>query len=122
MYGKAERLRVVWREVWLREVTPQVRVVVIATKGDPIMLVSTEVTLPPEAIIPLYAARFPMEMELALRDLKQYGGLGDYQGWTLLAIHRFVHLALTACCLWRLTLLQAQQAAWLGAERSTPGG
>jgi hypothetical protein len=120
IYGKAERLRVVWREVWLREVTHQVRVVVIATKGDPILLVSTDVTLPPEAIIQLYAARFPIE--LALRDLKQYGGLGDYQCWTLLAIHRFVHLALTACCLWRLTLLQDQQAAWLGAERSTPAG
>ena len=55
-------------------------------------------------------------MELSLRDLTQYGGLGADQCDTLLAIHRFVHLAVTAFCLWRLTLLQDQQAPWLGAE------
>jgi hypothetical protein len=61
-------------------------------------------------------------MELVLRDLKQYGGLGDYQCRTLLAIHRYVHLALTACCLWRLTLLQDQQAPWLTATTASPAG
>jgi hypothetical protein len=106
---------VVWRDVWLRDVTCQVRVVVIATEHVPILLVSTDLTLPPAVIIQLYAARFPME--LTLRDLKQYCGLGNYQCYTLLAIHRFVHLAVTAFCLWRLTLLQDQQAPWLGAER-----
>jgi hypothetical protein len=114
IYGKEERLHVVWRDMWLRDVTCQVRVVVIATEHAPILLVSTDLTLPPAVIIQLYAARFPME--LGLRDLKQYYGLGDYQCYTLLAIHRFVHLAVTAFCLWRLTLLQDQQAPWLGAE------
>src|SRR5262245_33291505 len=114
IYGKEERLRVVWRDMWLRDVTCQVRVVVIATEHAPILLVSTDLTLPPAVIIQLYAARFPME--LSLRDLKQYCGLGDYQRYTLLAIHRFVHLAVTAFCLWRLTLHQDQQALWLGAE------
>ena len=120
IYGKEERLQVVWRDVWVRDVAHQVRVVVVATKREPILLVSTDLTLPPEAIIQLYAARFPME--LALRDLKQYCGLGDYQCYTLLAIHRFVHLALTACCLWRLTLLQEPQAQWLTAEGATLAG
>jgi len=120
IYGKAKRLRVVWRDVWLRDVTHKVRVVVIATKGDPILLVSTDVTLPPAAIIELYAARFPLE--LTLRDLKQYGGLGDYQCQSLLAIQRFVHLALTACCLWRLTLVHDQQAPWLTAATASPAG
>jgi DDE superfamily endonuclease len=120
IYGKEETVHVVWRDVWLREVTHKVRVVVIATKGEPILLVSTDITLSPEIIIQLYAARF--SMELALRDLKQYEGLGDYQCWTLLAIHRFVHLALTAYCLWRLTLLQDRQAPWLTAEPATPAG
>jgi DDE superfamily endonuclease len=106
--GKEEHLQVVWRDVWLRDVTHKVRGVVVATKHEPILLVSTDLTLPPEAIIQLYAARFPLE--LTLRDLKQYGGLGDYQCYTLLAIQRFVHLALTACGLWRLTRLQDQQA------------
>ena len=70
-------MQVVWRDVWLRDVTHKVRVVVVATKREPILLVSTDLTLPPAAIIQLYAARFPME--LSLRDLKQYLGLGDYQ-------------------------------------------
>jgi hypothetical protein len=120
IYRKEERLRIVWRDVWLRDVSQPVRVVGIATKGDPLLLVSADVTLAPAVIIQLYAARFPME--LALRDLKQYGGLGDYQCWTLLAIHRFVHLTLTACCLWRLTLLRDQQVPWLAAEHSGPAG
>jgi DDE family transposase len=120
IYSKEERLQAVWRDVWLRDVRPKVWVVVVATTHEPILLVSTDRTLPPEAIIQLYAARFPLE--LSLQDLKQYWGLGDYQCDTLLAIHRFVHLALAACCLWRLTLLQDQQAAWLGAEHMSPAG
>jgi hypothetical protein len=75
--GKEERLRVVWRDMWLRDVTCQVRVVVIATEHAPILLVSTDLTLPPAVIIQLYAARVPLER--SLRDLKQYGGLGDDQ-------------------------------------------
>jgi hypothetical protein len=120
IYGQAERLQVVWRDVWLRDVTCKVRVVIIATKREPILLVSTDLTLPPAVIIQLYAARFPIE--LSLRDLKQYCGLGDYQCYTLLAIHRFVHLAVTAFCLWRLTLIQDQQAPWLSTERMSPAG
>jgi hypothetical protein len=120
IYSKEECLQVVWRNVWLRDVTDKVRVVAIATKHEPILLVSTDVSLPPTVIIQLYAARFPME--LALRDLKQYCGVGDYQCQTLLAIHRFVHLALTAFCLWRLTLLQDQQAPWLSMERTSSAG
>jgi hypothetical protein len=61
-------------------------------------------------------------MELALRDLKPYCGVGDDQCQTLLAIHRVVHLALTAFCLWRLTLLQEQQAPWLSMKRTSPAG
>jgi hypothetical protein len=118
--SQEERLQGVWRDVWWRDVRPKVRVVVVATKREPILLVSTDRTLPPEAIIQLDAARFPLE--LSLRDLQQSCGLGDDQCDTLLAIHRFVPLALTACCLWRLTLLQEQQAAWLGAEHMSPAG
>jgi AAA domain len=110
----------VWRDVWLREVTHKGRVVVLATTGEPLLVVSMDVTLPPEVMIPLSAARFPLE--LRLRDLKQYGGLGDSQCYTVLAIHRFVQLALTAFCLWRLTRLREQPTPWLPAERATPAG
>jgi DDE superfamily endonuclease len=73
--GQEERLRVVWRDLWLRDVTGQVRVVVMATEHAPILLVSPALTLPPAVIIPLAAARFPME--LSLRDLQPSGGRGD---------------------------------------------
>jgi hypothetical protein len=120
LYGQAAHLQVVWRDGWLRAVTHKVRVVVVATKHEPILLVSTDRTLPPAAIIQLYAARVPLE--LTLRDLQQYGGRGDYQGDTLWAIHRLVPLALTACCLWRLTLRQDQQAPWLTTATASPAG
>jgi hypothetical protein len=120
IYGKVQTVHVVWRDVWLRDVTCKVRVVVVATQGEPILLVSTDSCLPPAVIIQLYAARFPLE--LAVRDLKQYLGLGDYQCQGLLAIHRFVHLAVTAFCLWRLTLLRDQREPWLTAAHATPAG
>ena len=73
--GKAARVQVVGCDVCRRNVTPKVRVVVIATNGDPILLVSTDGTLLPEVMIQLSAARFPLA--LSLRDLKQYSRLGD---------------------------------------------
>jgi Transposase DDE domain len=120
IYGQEERLRVVWRDVWVHDVTPKVRVVVVATTREPVLLVSPDLALSPMAIIQLYAARCPME--LTLRELQPYGGLGDDQCSTLLAIQRFVHLALTACCLWRLTMLQDPQAPWLTAAPASPAG
>jgi hypothetical protein len=120
IYGQEEHVRVVWRDVWLREVTGNVRIVAIATQGEPLLLVSTDLTLPPAVMIQLYAARFPME--LTLRDLKPYGGLGDYQCDTLLAIHRCMHLTLAAFCVWRLTRLRDQLAPWLAATGPNPTG
>ena len=73
--GKEERRRVVWRDRWRRDVTWQVRVVVIATEQAPLLLVRTDLTLPPAVSIQLDAARVPMA--LSLRELQPYGGLGD---------------------------------------------
>jgi hypothetical protein len=73
--GQEEHRQVVWRDVWWRDGTHKVRVVVVATTHEPILWVSTDLTRPPAAIIPLEAARFPLE--LPRRDRKQYGGLGD---------------------------------------------
>jgi hypothetical protein len=39
-----------------------------------------------------------------------------------LAIQRLVHLALTAFCLWRLTLLQDRQAPWLNTASTSLAG
>ena len=87
------------------------RVVVLEGAKEPLILVSTDLTLSALQIIELYGARF--SIELTIRDLKQHFGLGDYQCTTTLAILRFVHLACLALCLWRLVLLEHMEAGWL---------
>jgi DDE superfamily endonuclease len=111
LYGKLTEVVFVVRDVWLREVAQKVRVVVLEGAKEPILLVSTDLALSALQIIELYGARF--SIELTIRDLKQYFGLGDYQCTTTLAILRFVHLACVALCVWRLALLEHLEAGWL---------
>ena len=110
-------LTVVSRDLWIRGVECQkVRIVVVQTKGEPVILLSTDLTLPPASIVELYGLRFPAE--LALRNLKQFFGLEDYQCPSLLAITRFVGLSLISYCVWQLVSLQEQEAAWLQPQES----
>jgi Transposase DDE domain len=111
LYGKLTKVVFVVRDVWLRDVVQKVRVVVLEGAQEPIVLVSTDLTLSALQIIELSGARF--SIELTIRDLKQHFGLGDYQCTTTLAILRFVHLACVAFCIWRLTLLEHLEAGWL---------
>jgi hypothetical protein len=111
LYGKLTEVVFVVRDVWLRDVAQKVRVVVLEGSKEPLLLVSTDLSLSALQIIELYGARF--SIELTIRDLKQHFGLGDYQCTTTLAILRFVHLACLACCLWRLTLIENLNAGWL---------
>ena len=62
-------------------------------------------------IIEIYGARFVIE--LAIRDLKGYFGLADYQCYLTTAIHRFVHLSCVAFCLYRLIQLKEDTSPWL---------
>lgn len=111
LYGKLTEVGFVVRDVWLRDVAHQVRVVVLEGAKEPILLVSTDLTLSALQIIEIYGARF--SIELTIRDLKQHFGLGDYQCTTPLAMLRFVHLACLALCLWRLALIEHLNAGWL---------
>lgn len=111
LYGKLTEVVFVVRDVWLRDVTQKVRVVVLEGAKEPLLLVSTDLALSALQIIELYGARF--SIELTIRDLKQHFGLGDYQCTTTLAILRFVHLACLAFCLWRLALVEHLTAGWL---------
>jgi hypothetical protein len=116
LYGKLTEVVFVVRDVWLRDVAQKVRVVVLAGAKEPLILVSTDLTLSALQIIDVYGARF--SIELTIRDLKQHFGLGDYQCTTTLAILRFVHLACVAFCLWRLALLEHLEAGWLQVTSS----
>jgi hypothetical protein len=116
LYGKLTEVVFVARDVWLRDVVQKVRVVVLEGAKEPLLLVSTDLTLSALQIIEIYGARF--SIELTIRDLKQHFGLGDYQCTTTLAILRFVHLACLAFCLWRLALLEHLEAGWLQVTAS----
>jgi len=100
LYGHTATVHAVCRDVWLRDVCRKVRVVVVEGFKEPIIFVSTDLGLSIAQIIELYAARFTVE--LAIRDLKEHFGLADYQCYRTIAIHRFVHLACLAFCLYRL--------------------
>jgi len=119
LYGHLHTLQIVTRDVWIRDVTSQnVRVVVIKTKGRPLLLLSTDLTLCPEVIIQLYALR--VALELGIRETKQFCGLGDYQCTGLIPMTRFVCLSVLSWCLGRLTLLTDLQATWLHGPDQDP--
>jgi hypothetical protein len=111
LYGKIVIVHAVCRELWLRDFNQKVKVVVIEGLKRPIILFSTDVSLSMAPIIEIYGARFVIE--LVIRDLKGYFGLADYQCYLTTAIHRFVHLACVAFCLYRLIQLKEDASAWL---------
>jgi len=110
LYGKMIRIRYVVRDVWLRDVIKKVRVVVIEGVRNPILLISTDLSLTPEQIITIYSSRFVLE--IAIRDLKGHFGIGSYQCRVVAGIIRFVHLCCLSFCLWRLAMMP-QNRAWL---------
>jgi hypothetical protein len=115
LYGQMRTLSLVTRDLWIRGLdTQKVRVVVIRTPRRPYILLSTELTLKPVQIITLYALRF--SLEIGIREVKQQGGMGDYQCTRLIAMLRFVNLQLISYSLWRLALLNDLKAPWLAQE------
>lgn len=100
LYGQVVTVHAVCWQVWLRDISKKVKVVVIEGLKEPIILVSTDFSLSMAQIIEIYGARFTIE--LAIRDLKEHFGLADYQCYLTIAIHRFVHLACVVFCLYRL--------------------
>jgi len=111
LYGKLVTVKAVCREVWLRDISQKVKVVVVEGIKEPIILVSTDLSLTMVQIIEIFGARFTIE--IAIRDLKEYFGLAAYQCYLHTAIHRFVHLACIAFCLYRLIQLKEDTRAWL---------
>lgn len=111
LYGKLVEVSVVVREVWLRGVSQKVRIVVVEGGKRPVLLACTDMSMHAHQILELYAARF--SLELAIRDLKGFVGLGEYQSTTTLAFCRFVLLSCVTLCLGRLLLHGNHIDAWL---------
>lgn len=111
LYGKIVTVEAVCRTLWLRDVNQKVNVVVVEGLKKPIILFSTDLSLSMAQIIEIYGARFTIEV--AIRDLKGHFGLADYQCYRTTAIHRFVHLACLAFCLFRLIQLKEDTSSWL---------
>jgi hypothetical protein len=111
LYGQLIKVRAVCREVWLRDINRKLKVVVVEGLKEPILLLSTDLALSIAQIIEIYGARFTIE--IAIRDLKGHFGLADYQCYRHTAIYRFVQLACTALCIYRLIQLQEDTSAWL---------
>jgi hypothetical protein len=111
LYGKLVTVKAVCHEVWLRDIDRKVKVVVIEGIKEPIILISTDLALAIAQIIETYGARFTVEV--AIRDLRGHFGLADYQCYRHTAIYRFVHLACTALCIYRLVQLKEDTSTWL---------
>ena len=111
IYGKLVQVEAVEREVFIRGFQPKVKVVVAKGIKEPIIFLSTDLTLSAVQIIEIYGARF--SIELAIRDLKQHFGLAHYQCSVGMAIYRFVHLACIAYCLLGLFQRQQLQSDWM---------
>jgi hypothetical protein len=87
IYGKTVHASLVVRDMKLRYMSQKVRVVVVEGLGETIILISTDMTLTAAQIIEIYSSRF--SIEIAIRDLKQHFGMGDYQCTTTGSILRF---------------------------------
>lgn len=116
VYGQLSRVAVVTRDMWLRDINQKVRIVVVGSNKDPIILLSTDLTLSSAEIVEIYSSRF--SIEIAIRELKQHFGFGDYQSTTPLSIIRFVNLSCVSSCLWSLMLLPQNAVSWLSYKPS----
>jgi hypothetical protein len=120
IYGKLTTMVVVTRDMWLRDIQKKVRVVVVEGVHQPIIFISTDLTLLASEIIQIYSSRF--SVEIAIRELKHHFGFGDYQCTTTISILRFIQLSCISMCLWRLMLLPENASSWLSGKSETVSG
>jgi len=109
-YGKVGTALCVVRDLWIRDVCKKVRIVVVEGIKNPVLFVSTDLSLSAKAIIEIYSSRF--SIEIAFRDLKHHFGFGDYQTTSAQGFFRFVHLCCISFCLWRLMIMPENISRW----------
>jgi hypothetical protein len=98
------------------------QLVVVVREGPraskPTFLFTTDLTLTPEEVVVLYAARFAIE--LGFRDMKGHFGLGHYQARRAVAAERHVTLCLVAYTWSQLLLLAGRYGPYGEAWRTAP--
>jgi len=117
IYGRKTTVTCVVRDLWLRDVTRKIRVVVLSGVKRPILIASTSKSLTAKEIIQIYAARF--SLEIAIRELKQHLGFGDYQATTTAAFLRFTQLCCCALSIAKLILAKQESLDFLAQDSST---
>lgn len=121
-YGRSERVelaaqRGIWPRIWRQT---RLKAVVVRDPKAPdqidMLLISSDPALSPKRIVELYARRW--SIEVAFRDAKQHGGVGEAQNRTRLAVERtvpFAFLCLSLTVLWYS--LAGHEAADVERER-----
>lgn len=82
---------------------PVLLVIAKEENGQPIFLFTTDISLPPTRVVELYASRW--KIEIGFRELKQKGGMADYQVRSKKGIERHVNLCFISHCLIQLLSL-----------------
>ena len=109
-YGKTGPVRYVEEILLLSGIPEPVKVVVVKTKGEPLILVCTALHITAVDVIELYAARFTIET--AIQYMKGEMGLLDCQCTTAVAIHRFMNLVCIATTWWRTMAMMFPVKTW----------
>jgi transposase len=79
---------------------PILLVIAKEKNGHPIFLFTTDLSLSPARVVELYAPRW--KIEISFRELKQEGGMADYQVRSKKGITRHVTLCFVAHCILQL--------------------
>lgn len=116
LYGKDHLVRAVTKNLMLRGISKKVKVVVAETAYEPIIFISTDLSLGAKEIIEVYGSRF--QIEICIRELKQSLGFSDYQARTTQSIIRFSILSCVAHCFGRLIMLSEKDMEWFDLDES----
>lgn len=107
-YGKIEKVRIAVVEGLRKGWKKKVKILAILEEnGHLTFLVTTDLTLTPEEMVELYAARF--QIELGYRELKTDLGLADSLVRSRPATLRYVHLMMVAQSLLKLLAMDLQK-------------
>ncbi len=101
LYGKEVITDLAFKIIILKGWNRPILLVIAKEKnGEPIFLFTTDISLTPARVVELYASRW--KIEIGFRELKQEGGMADYQVRSKKGIERHINLCFISHCLLQL--------------------